>query len=86
MDVTALSITPEDESARGVVEADQEGTYRLLVQVDQQVLADETAELRAGEDLTLTVTAPADGATLTAELFRSPATEAVRRVTLVGAS
>lgn len=84
LDVTALSITPRDDSAEVLVDAQRDGTYRLVVSLDDQVVLERTEDLGAGRPLSVSLPAPADGATLTAELYRGPSAEVLRTVTLVG--
>jgi hypothetical protein len=84
MDVTALSVTPDGSSARVTLEPDRAGTYRMVVTLGTQVLVDRTDRLRDQQDLTVSVPTPAAGATLTAQVYRTPDTEVLRRVDLVG--
>ena len=84
LDVTALSVTSHADSAEVLIAPDRTGTYRLVVALDDQVLLQRTEELSAGQDLSFSFPSPGAGATLTAELYREPAAEVLRTVTLVG--
>jgi hypothetical protein len=84
VDLTALSVTPAGRAAHIQVTPSQSGTYRLVLTLDGAVLVQRTDVLRDGDDVSVTVAAPAEGSVLTAELYRNATTEALRRVTLVG--